>query len=222
MHEYDNTFALVHLHDAARFYRTKDKVSQLQLKIKDLFKVRHVVSSIGAFLPRQGEGFFVLTWQQQHKNFFQAIQLEKRIMFIIIALIIVVAVFNIVSTMVMVVSEKKSTIAILRTQGATQKDMVLLFFTQGVLIGLVGTVLGMMVGILLSLNIDVIVPMFESFFEIEFFPADVYYISTVPSQLQLDDVVIVAIFSFFCSVLATLYPAWRASRIQPAEILRQH
>jgi lipoprotein-releasing system permease protein len=220
MHQYDSAFALIHLQDAAKFYRMEDKVSQLQLKLKNLFEVNQTAKSLTTVLPNKGKGYFFLTWQQQHNNFFQAIQLEKRIMFIIIALIIAVAAFNIVSTMVMVVNEKKSTIAILRTQGATQKEMILLFFSQGILIGLLGTFLGIIIGTLFSLNIDIIVPAIETFFEIQFFPADVYYISTVPSDLQLQDIIWVATFSFLSSILATIYPAWRASSIQPSEILR--
>lgn len=222
MHEYDSAFALIHLKDAARFYRMHDNVSQLQLKINDLFQVNEVVATLGNILPRGGNGFFVLTWQQKHSNFFQAIQLEKRIMFIIIALIIAVAAFNIVSTMVMVVNEKRSTIAILRTQGATKKEILLLFFSQGIFIGLLGTILGVIIGVSLALNIESIVPVIEAFFNIEFFPADVYYISQVPSDLQINDVILVALFSFLSSVLATLYPAWQSSRLQPAEILRYH
>ncbi|AEG31845.1 lipoprotein-releasing ABC transporter permease subunit [Thiomicrospira cyclica] len=218
MYEYDSGVVYMHLADAAVLFRYRDgAVSGLQLKVTDMFRVFQVRRD---FTAMSGENFFIRDWTQQHANFFKAIQLEKRMMFIVLALIIMVAAFNIVSTMVMVVTDKQKDIAVLRTLGATPASIQAIFIIQGLIIGIIGATLGLVLGVLLSLNIGVIVPFIENLFGFEFFPADVYYISQVPSKLLWSDVWSVSILAFGLTLVATLYPAWRASRIQPAEALR--
>jgi lipoprotein-releasing system permease protein len=218
MYEYDSGVVYMHLADAAVLFRYRDgAVSGLQLKVTDMFRVFQVRRD---FTSMSGENFFIRDWTQQHANFFKAIQLEKRMMFIVLALIIMVAAFNIVSTMVMVVTDKQKDIAVLRTLGATPASIQAIFIIQGLIIGIIGATLGLALGVLLSLNIGVIVPFIENLFGFEFFPADVYYISQVPSKLLWSDVWSVSILAFGLTLVATLYPAWRASRIQPAEALR--
>lgn len=218
MHEYDSGMAFVHLDDAATIFRYRDgDVSALQLRIKDLFQVFQVRQDFVVSLEDQ---FYIRDWTQQHSNFFKAIQMEKRMMFIVLALIIMVAAFNIVSTMVMVVTDKQKDIAVLRTIGASPLSIQAIFIIQGLVVGIIGALLGLLGGVVLSLNIDVIIPFIESVFGFQFFPADVYYISQVPSKLDWNDVWAVSGLAFVLTLLATLYPAWRASRIQPAEALR--
>ncbi|UQB41429.1 lipoprotein-releasing ABC transporter permease subunit [Thiomicrospira microaerophila] len=218
MHEYDSGMALIHLEDAATIFRYRDgAVSGLQLKIDDLFRVYEVRRD---FIVSFNDQFLIRDWTQQHANFFKAIQMEKRMMFIVLALIIMVAAFNIVSTMVMVVTDKQKDIAVLRTLGASPFSIQKIFIIQGLVIGIIGAYLGVVGGVVLSLNIDVIIPFIEQLFGFQFFPADVYYISEVPSKLEWSDVWAVAGLAFVLTLLATLYPAWRASRIQPAEALR--
>lgn len=218
MHEYDSGMALIHLEDAATIFRYRDgAVSGLQLKIDDLFRVYEVRRD---FIVSFNDQFLIRDWTQQHANFFKAIQMEKRMMFIVLALIIMVAAFNIVSTMVMVVTDKQKDIAVLRTLGASPFSIQKIFIIQGLVIGIIGAYLGVVGGVVLSLNIDVIIPFIEQTFGFQFFPADVYYISEVPSKLEWSDVWAVSGLAFVLTLLATLYPAWRASRIQPAEALR--
>lgn len=218
MYEYDSAMAFVHLDDAGVIFKYQpDLVAGLQMKLTDLFKVQEVRRDIG--LAFAGE-YYLVDWTQQHANFFRAVQMEKRMMFIVLALIIMVAAFNIVSTMVMVVTDKQKAIAVLRTIGATPFSIQMIFMIQGLVIGMLGAILGLLGGIALSLNIDVIVPFIENLFGFNFFPPDVYYISQVPSKLEMDDVLSVSIVAFGLTLLATIYPAWKASRIQPAEALR--
>ncbi|WP_297527469.1 lipoprotein-releasing ABC transporter permease subunit [Thiohalobacter sp.] len=217
MYEYDRGVALVHLRDAARLFRLDDTVTGLRLKLRDLFQVQHISAQLAAELPPQ---LRLRDWTRRHANFFRAIQTEKRVMFIILALIVAVAAFNIVSTLVMVVTDKQSDIAILRTLGATPRSIMGVFMVQGAVIGLFGTLLGVVGGVSLALNVETLVPAIERLFEVQFLPADVYYISELPSELHWNDVWQVAGFSLLLSLLATLYPAWRASRTQPAEALR--
>jgi lipoprotein-releasing system permease protein len=218
MYEYDSGMAFMHIEDAAIVFKyAAGEVSALQLKLTDLFLVHRVRSAMADSL----EGvFYIRDWTQQHANFFKAIQLEKRMMFIVLALIIMVAAFNIVSTMVMVVTDKQKDIAVLRTLGASPLSIQAIFMIQGVVIGVLGACLGLAGGIVLSLNIDVIIPFVEQLFGFQFFPADVYYISEIPSKLIWSDVWAVSGLAFILTLLATLYPAWRASRVQPAEALR--
>jgi len=218
MHEYDSGMAIIHLEDAATIFRYRDQtVSGLQLKIDNLFKVYEVRRD---YIVSFNDQFLIRDWTQQHANFFKAIQMEKRMMFIVLALIIMVAAFNIVSTMVMVVTDKQKDIAVLRTIGASPMSIQAIFIIQGLIIGIIGAYLGMVGGVVLSLNIHVIIPFIEQLFGFQFFPADVYYISEVPSKLDWSDVWAVSGLAFVLTLLATLYPAWRASRIQPAEALR--
>lgn len=217
MYEYDSAMAYIHLEDARRLYRMEGELTGLRLQLDDLFYAPHVSRELAAAIP----GFYqVRDWTQYHANFFRAIQTEKTVMFIILMLIVAVAAFNIVSTMVMVVTDKTADIAILRTLGATPMTVLGIFMVQGTVIGFIGTVLGVMGGVSLALNVETIVPAIEAMLGTQFMPADVYYISDLPSELHLSDVVRITSLAFLISVLATLYPAWRASRTQPAESLR--
>ena len=217
MYEYDRGVALVHLKDAARLFRLDDNVSGLRLKLDDIFDAPQIARTLSAGLSGD---YRVEDWTRQHANFFRAVKTEKRVMFIILTLIVAVAAFNIVSTLVMVVTDKRSDIAILRTLGATPGSIMTIFIIQGIVIGVMGTALGVAGGLGLALNIETIVPAIERFFNVEFLAADVYYISDVPSELHWNDVWIMALVSMGLSLLATLYPAWRAARTHPAEALR--
>ena len=217
MFEYDSGLALVHLEDAQRLYQMGGAVSGVRLKLADLFEARTVARELAAQL---GGNYFVTDWTRSHANFFRAVQIEKNVMFIILTLIVAVAAFNIVSTLVMVVTDKRPDIAILRTLGATPGSIMKIFIVQGALIGVIGTLIGVAGGVALALNIDVVVPFLENLFNVRFLSSDVYYISELPSDLQRADVVVIACVSLALSLLATLYPSWRASRVLPAEALR--
>ena len=217
MAPYDNALALIHLSDAQRLYRMDETVSGISARLHDLDLAPQVSAEIGRSLPRNT---YVSDWTRQHANYFRAVQIEKKMMFIILSLIVAVAAFNIVSTMVMAVTDKRADIAILRTLGATPASIMRIFIVQGVIIGLVGSVLGVAGGILLTLNIDTVVPFIEKVVGMHFLSKEVYFITELPSDLQCNDVLIVAGFSFLISLLATIYPSWRASKVQPAEALR--
>lgn len=217
MAPYDNALALIHLSDAQRLYRMDGTVSGISARLHDLDLAPQVSAEIGRSLPRNT---YVSDWTRQHANYFRAVQIEKKMMFIILSLIVAVAAFNIVSTMVMAVTDKRADIAILRTLGATPASIMRIFIVQGVIIGLVGSVLGVAGGILLTLNIDTVVPFIEKVVGMHFLSKEVYFITELPSDLQCNDVLIVAGFSFLISLLATIYPSWRASKVQPAEALR--
>ncbi len=217
MAPYDNALALIHLSDAQRLYRMDGTVSGISARLHDLDLAPQVSAEIGRSLPRNT---YVSDWTRQHANYFRAVQIEKKMMFIILSLIVAVAAFNIVSTMVMAVTDKRADIAILRTLGATPTSIMRIFIVQGVIIGLVGSVLGVAGGILLTLNIDTVVPFIEKVVGMHFLSKEVYFITELPSDLQCNDVLIVAGFSFLISLLATIYPSWRASKVQPAEALR--
>jgi len=217
MYEYDRGVALVHMEDAARLFQLDSAVTGIRLRLEDLFQAPQVARELAG---RLGGGLKVEDWTRQHANFFRAVQTEKRVMFVILTLIVAVAAFNIVSTLVMVVTDKRADIAILRTLGATPGVILRIFIVQGALIGLLGTALGITGGIALALNVETIVPAIEKAFNTQFMPADVYYISDLPSKLNWPDVWQIGVVAFLLSLLATLYPAWRASRTQPAEALR--
>ena len=217
MYEYDRGVALVHLQDAAKLFRLDDAVSGLRLKIDDVFDAPVVVRQLAAQLPGD---YRLEDWSRKHANFFRAVKTEKRVMFIILTLIVAVAAFNIVSTLIMVVTDKRSDIAILRTLGVTPRSIMMIFIIQGVVIGVLGTALGVAGGVGLALNIESIVPAIERLFNVQFLAADVYYISEVPSELHWNDVWIMASVALLLSLLATLYPAWRAARTHPAEAVR--
>jgi lipoprotein-releasing system permease protein len=217
MYEYDRGVALVHIADAARLFQMDDRVTGLRLKLDDIFLAPEVSRRLSSEL--QGD-YRVEDWTRQHANFFRAVKTEKRVMFIILTLIVAVAAFNIVSTLIMVVTDKRSDIAILRTLGATPASVMTIFIIQGVFIGVLGTALGVAGGVGLALNVETIVPAIEQLFNVQFLAADVYYISDVPSELHWRDVWVMAGVAIVLSLLATLYPAWRAARTHPAEALR--
>ena len=217
MYEYDRNMAIIHIDDAAKLFRLGDAVSGLRLKLDDLFDAPQITRALARELHNQ---YSVSDWTRAHSNFFKAIKTEKRVMFIILLLIVAVAAFNIVSTLVMVVTDKRGDIAILKTQGLTNMSVMGVFIVLGSIIGVVGTVLGTLGGVLLALNVETIIPAIESFFGVQFMAADVYYISDVPSKLVWMDVYFIAGIAFVLSLLATLYPAWQASRVNPAEVLR--
>ena len=215
--EYDNGLALINLQDAQRLYRMDDEVSGVRLKLDDLFEAR----AVGREIMRSfGPEFFVSDWTRSHANFFRAVQIEKTMMFIILTLIVAVAAFNMVSTLVMAVTDKQADIAILRTLGATPASIMEIFVVQGAMIGVVGTALGVAGGIALALNIDVVVPALEHLLHIQFLSKDVYLISELPSELERGDVITISVVSLALGFLATLYPSWRAARVRPAEALR--
>lgn len=216
-YQYDRSLALIHLDDAARLFRTGDAVTGVRLKFDELMAAPSLARDFALGLP----GLYrVRDWTQQHSNYFRAVKTEKTVMFIILTLIVAVAAFNIVSTLVMVVTDKQSDIAILRTLGASAGSIMAIFIVQGAVIGVVGTLLGDILGILLALNVEELVPAIESLFGVHFLPADIYYISEVPSQLHWDDVTKITVVALVLSLVATLYPAWRAARTAPAEALR--
>jgi lipoprotein-releasing system permease protein len=217
MFEYDRNLALINLDDASRLFAMEDAISGLRLKVDDVFYARQIAGEIGPRLPGQ---YMITDWTQAHSNFFRAIQTEKRVMFIILLLIVAVAAFNIVSTLVMVVTDKRPDIAILRTQGMTPVSVMGIFVVLGTVIGLFGTLIGGIGGILLAVNVETVVPFIEKLFGVRFLSADVYYISELPSKLIWKDVYHITGVAFLLSVIATLYPAWQASRIKPAEELR--
>ncbi len=217
MYEYDSGLALVHLADAQALYRMEDRVSGVRLKLDDLFAAPRVAREL---LSRVEGDVRITDWTRSHANFFRAVQIEKNVMFIILLLIVAVAAFNIVSTLVMAVTDKESDIAILRTLGASPGSIMQVFIVQGALIGVIGLALGLAGGVALALNIDVVVPAIERLFNTQFLAKEVYYISELPSDLQWRDVGVIAAVSFVLTLLATLYPSWRASRVNPAEALR--
>jgi lipoprotein-releasing system permease protein len=216
-YEYDSGLALVALEDAQKLFRFGEAVSGVRLKLKDLFLSRAVAHDLARSL---GPEIYASDWTLQHANFFRAVQIEKRMMFIVVILIIAVAAFNIVSSLVMVVTDKHADIAILRTLGAAPGSITRIFVIQGTLIGVAGTLLGLVGGIALALNVETVVPFIESLFGIKFLAKDVYYISELPSELQVPDVVLTAVVSFVLSLAATIYPSWRAAKVNPAEALR--
>lgn len=217
MYEYDNGWALINMDDAAKLYGLQDRVSGLRLKLTDLDRAPRVSREIDAAL---GADYEARDWARQHVNFFRALKMEKTVMFVIMLLVITVAAFNVVSTLVMVVTDKEADIAILRTLGASPASIMFVFMVQGSVIGMLGTVIGTVCGVALALNVSEAVGFIESLFGITFLAPDVYYISELPSDVQLRDVAMIAGASLIMGLLATLYPARRAARVQPAEALR--
>jgi len=217
MFEYDSGLALVHMEDAQKLYQMGDAVSGLRLRLDDLFASRSVMRAVMAKLPSD---LYATDWTRSHANFFRAVEIEKRVMFIILTLIVAVAAFNIVSTLVMLVTDKQADIAILRTLGAAPGSIVQIFMIQGALIGVIGTLSGVILGVLIGFNVDTVVPFIENLLGFKFLAKDIYYISDLPSDVQLGDVATIGLVSLALSFLATLYPSWRASRVNPAEALR--
>jgi lipoprotein-releasing system permease protein len=217
-YEYDSGLALMHLADAQRLYQLGDEVSGVRLKLADLFEARRVARELYREI---GGEILISDWTRSHANFFRAVEIEKTMMFIILMLIVAVAAFNVVSTLVMVVTDKQADIAILRTLGATPRSIMQVFMVQGVVIGVLGTVLGVAGGVALALNIDVVVPFLERLLKIQFLSKEVYFISELPSDLHAADVItITAVAALVLALVATIYPSWRASRVRPAEALR--
>jgi len=218
VHEYDTALAVIHYTDAQRLFRLdNEEVSGIRLKLNDMMRARTIAAELSSQLP----GFYrVRDWTQQHANFFRAVQTEKTVMFIILSLIIAVAAFNIISTLVMVVTDKQADIAILKTMGLGPRRIMGVFMIQGSLIGIIGTLLGVGGGIVLALNVESVVAAVESVLQTDFLSAEVYYISDLPSELRGSDVLRFAGLSLVLSFLSTLYPSWRAARTEPVEALR--
>jgi len=217
MYEYDSSLALIHLDDAARVLETQGGVSGLRLVVDDVYAAPRISAGLQ---QRLGKSVRVSNWTIEHANFFSALKIERRVMFVILLLIITVAAFNIVSTLVMVVTDKRADVAILRTLGLAPLGVMGIFIVQGVVIGFGGTIVGGVAGVLTAINIETLVPWIENLLGIEFFPASVYVISDFPAELRWPDVMTISVVSFVICLLATLYPAWRASRADPAEALR--
>ncbi|MEO8059612.1 MAG: lipoprotein-releasing ABC transporter permease subunit [Burkholderiales bacterium] len=215
-YEYDSTLALMHVEDAARLFRVEGPTG-VQLKLKDLNLAREVSSQLSQTLGPQVQ---VRDWTSTNRNWFAAVQLEKRLMFIILTLIVAVAAFNLVSTLVMTVTDKRADIAILRTLGASPRSVMGIFMVQGALSGVIGTLAGVAFGLLVAFNVGTIVPAIERALSVSFLPSSVYLISRMPSEPQSGDIVPIVVISLVLSFVATLYPSWRASRVQPAEALR--
>ncbi|MDA0191442.1 MAG: lipoprotein-releasing ABC transporter permease subunit, partial [Proteobacteria bacterium] len=217
MYEYDSGLALIRLEDAQRLYRMDDRVSGVRLKLDELFAAPRVARELAARIDVEA---FISDWTRSHANFFRAVQIEKNMMFIILSLIVAVAAFNVVSTLVMAVTDKQADIAILRTLGASPGSIMAVFMVQGTLIGCIGLALGVAGGVALALNVDVVVPFIERLLGTQFLAKEVYYISALPSELQWGDVTTITGVAFVLALGATLYPSWRASRTNPAEALR--
>lgn len=217
LQEADLQLALINLGDAQKLLRLGDKVSGVRLKLTDMFDAWNVARDLG---DRLGGYYRIRDWSRDHANFFRAIRMEKTVMFVILSLIIAVAAFNLVSSLVMLVTDKQADIAILRTLGMTPGTVMRIFMVQGTLIGVVGIAIGLVCGVLLTLNLSHVVSGLESFLGYELMPEDVYYISGVPSELHWGDVGLIAVIAFVFCLLATIYPAWRAARTDPAEALR--
>lgn len=216
MQEYDGALAVVAMQDAETLYHL-DGPTGIRLRLDDMFRAYSVARDLSGQL---GQAYRVSDWMQGHSNFFKAIAMEKKVMFLILSLIVAVAAFNLVSTLVMLVTDKQADIAILRTLGQTPRSIMGVFMVQGVLVGTLGIVLGVGFGVLLSLNLSALVHWIERTFHVTFLSADVYYISELPSDLQWSDVGWITLTAFLFCIFATLYPAWRAARIQPAAALR--
>ena len=217
MYEYDSGLALIHISDAQKLYQMEDRVTGVRLKVDDLFMAPRVSRELAGMVNADA---YISDWTKSHANFFRAVQIEKNMMFIILSLIVAVAAFNLVSTLVMAVTDKQADIAILRTLGARPLSIMGIFVIQGALVGFIGLGMGIVGGVALALNVDVVVPFIQKLFGVQFLSKEVYYISDLPSDLQWGDVWGVTGISFVLALLATLYPSWRASRVNPAEALR--
>lgn len=216
-YEYDRGMAIIDIDDASALYRMNGAVTGIRLKLRDVDKAPMVSRELAHSLPGL---YYVTDWTRQNANFFKAVATEKTVMFIILSFIVLVAVFNIVSTLVMVVQDKQSDIAILRTLGASPRSIMLIFMVQGSVIGLTGTGLGVLFGVLLALHVQTLVPLLEALTHHQFLNPQIYYISELPSKLELTDVIRISVLSLALGFISTLYPAWRASKVHPAEALR--
>jgi lipoprotein-releasing system permease protein len=218
LNEYNNNLAFIHLNDAQELFSLDDQVSGIRLKVDDLFEANKITNNVVEKLG--SDLYYGVDWMQQKRNFIRALNLEKQMIAIVLSLIIAVAAFNIVSMMVMVVTDKKSDIAILRTIGMTPKRIVKIFFYQGLSIGLIGIVVGTLLGLLLALNIESVISGIETILGFQFFPKDVFYINRFPSVIQLNDVLSVVIGAIVLAVIAAIYPARRAGKVNISEVLR--
>ena len=214
--EYDSALAMVHVDDAARIFRLEGP-SGVRLKLRDLHDARAVADVLARSLTGD---LYIRDWTRQNRTWFAAVQVEKRMMFIILTLIVAVAAFNLVSTLVMTVTDKRADIAILRTLGASPASIMGIFVVQGAMVGVIGTLAGLALGLGVAFNIDVIVPALEQALGASFLPKDIYLISRMPSDPQQADILPVAVIALVLAFAATLYPSWRASRVNPAEALR--
>ena len=214
--EYDSALAMVHVDDAARIFRLEGP-SGVRLKLRDLHQARAVADDLRDTL---GSGVVVRDWTRQNRTWFAAVQVEKRMMFIILTLIVAVAAFNLVSTLVMTVTDKRADIAILRTLGASPGSIMAIFVVQGAMVGVIGTLLGLALGLGVAFNIDVIVPALERLLGATFLPKDIYFISQMPSDPQSGDIVPITVIALLMAFVATLYPSWHAAQVNPAEALR--
>jgi lipoprotein-releasing system permease protein len=217
MYEYDRNMALIHMDDAAKLFRMENTVTALRIKMDDLLNAPQITLALAKSFAGN---YSVSDWTMAHDNFFQAIKMEKKVMSIILLLMVAVSAFNIVSTLIMVVTDKRSDIAILKTQGLTSASVMGIFMVLGTVIGILGTILGVICGVLLAINVPEIVSGIENLFHVKFLNAQTYYISELPSELLWSDVWATAGMAFLLSLLATIYPAWQASKINPAEVLR--
>ena len=217
MYEFDRRLAFINIGDAQRLYRKDSAVTGVRLAVTEIYAAPEIVREVAR---EHGELVLVSDWTRRHVNFFRSIQITKSILFVILLLVVAVAAFNIVSTLVMVVKDKQSDIAILRTVCAKPSSILRIFVTQGSIVGVVGTVAGVVLGILIALNLESIVGFFETAFGIKFLAADVYFISDLPSELKYGDVVRIALIALVLALISTLYPAWVAARTAPAEALR--
>ena len=217
MYEFDRRLAFISLGDAQRLYRKKDTVTGVRLAVTEIYAAPDIVREVAR---EHGALVLVNDWTRRHVNFFRSIQITKSILFVILLMVIAVAAFNIVSTLVMVVKDKQSDIAILRTIGTKPSSILKIFVTQGSIVGITGTLLGVVGGIVIALNLESIVGFFETIFGIKFLAADVYFISDLPSELKIGDVVRIAAIALVLALVSTLYPAWVAARTAPAEALR--
>jgi lipoprotein-releasing system permease protein len=217
MYEFDQGLAIVHLDDARRLFRLGHAVTGLRYRFDDPSQAAERILAIGRSL---GGGDYISDWSRHQGNFFRSLQVTKSIMFFVLLLVVVVAAFNIISTLVMVVKEKRADIAILRTLGGAPRDMLSIFMTQGTVIGIVGTALGLLFGLVLAWNVTPVVTFLQGILGITFVDPRVYFISELPSEIRAGDVLMIAGVALALGVLATLYPAWRAARTQPAESLR--
>ncbi len=217
LNDYNNGLAFIHLYDAQDLFTLGNKISGIRLKVENLFDANEITKDV---VDSLGNGYYGVDWMQQQKHFIRALNLEKQMIAIILSLIIAVAAFNIVSMMVMVVTDKKSDIAILRTLGMTPKRIVKIFYYQGISIGLIGISIGTILGLLLAMNIESVISGIESIFGFQFFPKDVFYINRFPSKILASDVISIIIGSFILVIIAAIYPAKRAGKINISEVLR--
>jgi lipoprotein-releasing system permease protein len=217
MNEYDRNLVFINIGDAQRLMRMKDFVSGIRLSLTDIYAANEIAREVAL---SSGGGLVVRDWTQRHVNFFRSIKITKSILFVILLSVIAVAAFNIVSTLVMAVKDKQSDIAILRTSGSSSMAVLKIFVVQGFLIGLLGSVLGVLLGIFVTLNLESLVSAIESIFNIKVLASEVYFISDVPADLRIEDIMMVSSIAFLLAIIATIYPAWSASKILPSEALR--